>query len=89
MPSLRQQHLAFVKKHGHFLKVKGKGLIHHHTLNNRFKKMNIGAGAVAHHKSPALEGGAIRHYRRPYEAKDNYEVKERPIKHIQPILFKL
>ena len=88
MPSLRQQLLAFVKKHGHFLKVKGKGLIHHHTLEHRFKKMNIG-GTVAHKLSPSIEGGAIKHHRRPYELKDATEVKTRPIKQIQPIHFKL
>jgi len=89
MPSLRQQQLSFATKHGNFIRVKGRGLIHHHTLNDRFKKMNIGAGAVAHKKSPATEGGAIRNYRRPYEKNDNYQVKESTIKHIQPIHFKL
>lgn len=88
MPSLRQQNLAFVKKNGHFLKFKGKGLIHHHALEHRFKKMKIG-GTVAHKQSPTAEGGAIKNHKRPYELKDSTEIKTRPMKPINPIHFKM
>ena len=38
MPSNRQKHLAHFSKISKFLHVKGRGLIHRHSLHDRFLK---------------------------------------------------
>lgn len=88
MPSNRQKHLSFASKFTKFLRIKGKGLIHHHTLNDRFKKMTLhGTGTPAHKRLP--EGGAIKHHNRPYQLKDSPEMKPKPARQFAPIHFKL
>ena len=87
MPSNRQKHLSHFNKMSKFLHIKGRGLIHRHSLNDRFKKMTLhGTGTVTHKH----EGGAIRHHHRPYQLKDAAEHHhKKPEKRFAPIHFKL
>ena len=90
MASNRQKHLAFATKFGKFLHIKGKGLIHHHGIHERFKRMTLlGSGTVSYKHSPALNGGSIKHHNRPYQLKESAKVEHKQHRHFAPIHFKL
>ena len=89
MASLRQQHSAFVNKHGKVLHVKGRGLLPgliyhaHGGIHERFRKMTLmGSGTVYHHQNPTLNGGAIKHHDRPYQLKDRARVEHKKIENL-------
>ena len=43
----RQNVLAFVRRNGNFVRVKGQGLLKQNDLSERFRRMTLGSGAPA------------------------------------------
>jgi hypothetical protein len=57
----RQNVLAFVRRNGNFVRVKGQGLLKQNDLSERFRRRTIGSGAPArmHHKIQFLVVQAV------------------------------
>ena len=86
MPTHRQNMLLHIHRHSGFIRVKGKGLVHHNHLNERFQKMSLyGSGSVAH-KHVGAGSSVIRHHNRPYETKSHSHHHKQAFK---PIVFKM
>ena len=85
--SRRQHLLSHIKRGGSFHRVKGKGLIQPHTLADRFRRMNIGEGVVAHKQ--IIGEGTIRHHHRPHQLSHTEPTHHKHHKKYAPIHFEL
>ena len=86
--SHRQNVLAFVKRNGSFIRVKGQGLLKQNDLSERFRRMTLGAGAPSRKHEP-IDGGTVKHLSRPYDLKDAHKGSGAKPRKFAPIEFKL
>ena len=84
----RQNVLAFVRRNGSFVRVKGQGLLRQNDLSERFRRMTLGSGAPARMHEP-LDGGTVKHLSRPYDLKDTHKGSGAKPRKFAPIEFKL
>jgi hypothetical protein len=84
----RQNVLAFVKRNGSFVRVKGQGLLKQNDLGERFRRMTLGSGAPARKQEP-IEGGTVKHLSRPYDLRDAHKGSGAKPRKFAPIEFKL
>jgi hypothetical protein len=84
----RQNVLAFVKRNGSFVRVKGQGLLKQNDLGERFRRMTLGSGAPSRKHEP-IEGGTVKHLSRPYDLRDAHKGSGAKPRKFAPIEFKL
>ena len=83
----RQNVLAFVRRNGNFVRVKGQGLLKQNDLSERFRRMTLGAGAPARMHEPI--DGTVKHLSRPYDLRDAHKGSGAKPRKFAPIEFKL
>jgi hypothetical protein len=87
--SRQQQILSFATKRKKFYNVAGRGLIRGNNLDEKFKKMTLGAGAPAREKITEELGGSVRHHNRPFQLRETAPEPKAKATNFKPIQFKL
>ena len=85
----RQNVLAFVKRNGSFVRVKGQGLLKQNDLSERFRRMTLGSGAPARKQDPIEGSGTVKHLSRPYDLRESHKGSGAKPRKFAPIEFKL